>query len=244
MCNSPNTIGFIDAYNESKEAFWINVRRRSKRTGRCSIFFLAVPSGPQSALCTTLNHFLITQTTETSTSNTLTTILQDPEFRSVWAAFTQVNIPIIGDANALPLIRKFELEGSWRHDQYSDVGGTSNPKAAFNWLVSEDIGLTLRGSWGTSFRAPSFGEFSLISNVAWNAGVFPLPGWAQFQNNSIIQVTCDPATGLPPPGSGAAKLFAGGFGCNSQPEGISLNGGGKAAVVTDMRTFTNQNQQP
>jgi len=27
---------------------------------------------------------------------------------------------------------KLEFEGSWRHDQYSDVGGTSNPKVAFN----------------------------------------------------------------------------------------------------------------
>lgn len=242
MCNSPTTLAFISAYNESKEAFWIN-EKAIKADG--PLFDL--PGGTVRAAVGALydsNHFLITQTTETSTSNTLTTILQDPEFRSVWAFFTQVNVPIIGDANALPLIRKLQLEGSWRHDQYSDVGGTSNPKVAFDWLVSEDIGLTLRGSWGTSFRAPSFGEFSPISNVAWNGwGLSSAPGAAQFQNNSPIVVSCDPKTGAPPPGSGAAKLFAAGFACNSQPEGLSLNGGGKAAVLADFRTFTNQQNQ-
>ena len=242
QCNSPNTIAFIDAYNESKEAFWIN-EKAIKADG--PLFDL--PGGTVRAAVGALydsNHWLITQTTETSTSNTLTTILQDPEYRSVWAFFTQVNVPVIGDANALPLVRKFQLEGSWRHDQYSDVGGTSNPKVAFDWLVSEDIGLTLRGSWGTSFRAPSFGEFSLISNVAWNGwGLQNAGGGAAFQNNSLIHVVCDPTTHVPLPGSGAAKLFAGGFACGSQPEGISLNGGGKAAVVSDWRTFTNQSGQ-
>jgi len=155
-----------------------------------------------------------------------------------------LNVPIIGDMNALPLVRKLELEGSWRHDQYSDAGGTSNPKVAFNWELSEDLGLTLRGSWGTSFRAPNFGEFSPISNVAWNGwGLQNAPGAAAFQNNATIQIACDPATGKPPPGSGAEKLFNAGFACNSQPAGLSLNGGGKAAVDADFRKFTNTDNQ-
>jgi iron complex outermembrane receptor protein len=242
QCNSRDTIGFIDAYNESSEAFWVN-EKAIKMDG--PLFNL--PGGTVRAAVGAMydsNHFFIKQTTETSTSNTLTTILQDPEYRAIWAFFSQVNVPVIGDANALPFIRKFNLEGSWRHDQYSDVGGTSNPKVAFDWLVSEDIGLTLRGSWGTSFRAPSFGEFSLISNVAWNGwGLQGAGGGAAFQNNANIVVTCDPKTGRPAPGSGAEKLFLGGFACNSAPEGLSLNGGGKAAVVADFRTFTNQQAQ-
>jgi iron complex outermembrane receptor protein len=158
--------------------------------------------------------------------------------------FAQLNVPIVGDANALPGVRKLELEGSWRHDQYSDVGGTSNPKVGINWTVSEDIGLTLHGAWGTSFRAPNFGEFSPISNVAWNGwGLQNAGGGAQFNNNATIQVACDPATGKPPPGSGAEKLFNAGFACNSQPAGLSLNGGGKAAVDAHFRFYTNQANQ-
>ena len=57
--------------------------------------------------------------------------------------------------------------------------------------AARKLGLTVRGSWGTSFRAPSFGEFSPISNVAWN-------GWglqnstAPFPNNANIVISCDP----------------------------------------------------
>src|SRR4029079_8410690 len=104
----------------------------------------------------------------------------------------------------------------------------------------EDLGLTFRGSWGTSFRAPNFGEFSPISNVAWNGWGLPsASGGAAFQNNANIVISCDPAAGKPPPGSGAEKLFKAGFACNSEPAGISLNGGGKAAVDASWRKYFN-----
>src|SRR5262249_28764631 len=136
--------------------------------------------------------FLIQSNTATGTSNPTMSLLRDPESRQVWAAFAQLNVAINGDKNAWPGIRKLELEASWRHDQYSDVNGTSNRKLAFNWEISEDLGLTLRGSWGTSFRAPNFGEFSPISNVAWNGwGLQNAPGAAAFQNNATIQIACD-----------------------------------------------------
>src|SRR5262249_42456638 len=107
------------------------------------------------------------ETFDNTGSNTLILPkLSDAIHRQVWAVFSQINIPLIGDNNKLPLVAKFDLEGSWRHDQYSDFGGTSNPKVAFNWLVDQDVGLTIRGSWGTSFRAPGFGETSTLANNA------------------------------------------------------------------------------
>ena len=48
-----------------------------------------------------------------------------------------------------------------RHDVYSDVGKTTNPKFGVNW--SPVRGLLLRGSYGTSFRAP------LISQIYGNS---------------------------------------------------------------------------
>ena len=76
-----------------------------------------------------------------------------------WAAFVQLNIPLVGEANALPLVRQLDIEASWRHDQYSgDIGGTSNPKVGFNWTLSRDAGVIIRGDLGTSFRAPNFSE--------------------------------------------------------------------------------------
>lgn len=43
-----------------------------------------------------------------------------------------------------------------RYDRYSDFGNTFNPRVGFNWEIKE--GYILRYSFGTAFRAPTFGE--------------------------------------------------------------------------------------
>ena len=133
----------------------------------------------------------VTQFDNTGAPTLQAPLLTDALHRADWAAFTQLNIPIVGDANQLPLIRRLEIEGSWRHDQYSDVGGISVPKIAFNWMVSEDIGLTLRGSWGTSFRAPGYGELSPLLNNAIAA-----QNQTALNPNSNIPVNCGSASGF------------------------------------------------
>ena len=145
------------------------------------------------------------------------TPLPDSEPYSVWAIFTQVDIPIFGDNLNIPLVRKLDLEGSWRHDQYHGTlsGGTSNPKVAFTWLINDVIGATVRGSWGTSFRFANAGEYSTVLSDA--NGTFNTPGQA------TIPIPC--TGGAPPPGSLAANLFAAGFGCGSTPGGVNWGGG-------------------
>ena len=150
----------------------------------------------------------------------------DPEPFSVWAVFAQLDIPVVSDNFNLPLVRKLDLEASWRHDQYSSPngtlsGGTSNPKIAFTWLIDEMIGATLRGSWGTSFRFANAGEFSTIASDAWGAYNFPSQGSAP--------VSCG-SGGTPNAGSTAAALFAAGFGCGSVPGGIGWAGGPQTAL--------------
>lgn len=49
-----------------------------------------------------------------------------------------------------------------RTDRYSDVGSTSNPKFGLNWAPTDD--LTVRGSYGTSFRAPGLTQIRGFSN--------------------------------------------------------------------------------
>ena len=76
--------------------------------------------------------------------------------RTVKAFFGQVNIPIVGEANALPLVQSFAIDLSARYDDYSDFGTTTNPKVAFTWGVID--GLQLRGNFGSSFNAPSLAD--------------------------------------------------------------------------------------
>jgi iron complex outermembrane receptor protein len=86
------------------------------------------------------NEFIVSNTTKNS--------------RSVAAAFAEVFVPIISEGNSLPLVQALNFDGAVRFDHYSDFGDTMNPKLGLTWTVFDD--LQTRGSWGTSFRAPTF----------------------------------------------------------------------------------------
>ncbi len=75
-------------------------------------------------------------------------------YRNVTSFYEEVNIPVIGVANALPFIQGFDIDSSSRYDHYSDMHvGTWNPKVGFQWDVID--GLKFRGSMATSFVAPA-----------------------------------------------------------------------------------------
>lgn len=74
--------------------------------------------------------------------------------RDVSAAFAEIALPIIGAANARPGLHRLELSFAGRYEDYSDFGSTFDPKVGINFLPLPN--LKLRGSWGTSFKAPSF----------------------------------------------------------------------------------------
>jgi iron complex outermembrane receptor protein len=152
-----------------------------------------------------------------SPAGTPLSVQYDSEPYSVWAGFVQVDWPIFGDNFNIPLVRKLDLETSWRHDQYNGSlkGGTSNPKVAFTWVVDQDVGATIRGSWGTSFRFANAGEYSVTLSDANGAPNFP--------GGDAIKLPCAGAS--PTAGSLAAGLFAAGFACGSQPGGINWAGG-------------------
>lgn len=73
--------------------------------------------------------------------------------RTIWSAFAELYLPLISDEMDIPLVQAFTVSGAVRYDDYSDVGSTTNPKISATWEVYD--ALTLRGSWGTSFRAPN-----------------------------------------------------------------------------------------
>lgn len=59
----------------------------------------------------------------------------------------------LGDGAQIPAIHKLTANLSLRHDWIEAVGGTTNPHFALSWQpISEAF--MLRGSYGTSFRAP------------------------------------------------------------------------------------------
>lgn len=72
--------------------------------------------------------------------------------RQASALFGEIYIPLFTEANALPGLQRLELSASVRYDHYDDFGDTTNPKIGATW--SPILGVSVHGSWGTSFKAP------------------------------------------------------------------------------------------
>jgi iron complex outermembrane recepter protein len=67
-------------------------------------------------------------------------------------AYGETIVPIFGDHFSFPGVRRLELSFAYRIDSYSNFGASSNPKWGWTWEPTP--GLTLRGTQGTSFKAP------------------------------------------------------------------------------------------
>lgn len=77
--------------------------------------------------------------------------------RDVDALFAEVNVPLVGVQNARAGLRRLDLIAAVRHEEYSDFGSTTDPK--FGVVYSPVTGLDVRGTYGTSFRAPYLAQF-------------------------------------------------------------------------------------
>lgn len=153
------------------------------------------------------------------------TNLQEYETREVYSTFAQLDVPIIGDNNKLPLVERAEVQAAVRYDHYNDFGGTTNPKIAGDWVVAD--GLKLEGSWGTSFRVPSFQEAGFVSGTL----IQPINQLAGGGSNNIG--TC-PKTGVAAvPGSAAALIDPNCSIANQFLGGIRLGNG--AAIADAVR---------
>jgi len=115
--------------------------------------------------------------------------LNDPESNRLIIAGTSGgdNIDNVGrDITSLyaetviPLLSSLELNLAVRYDDYSDFGGTTNPKGSIAWRPLDN--LLIRASYGTGFRAPDMQELfgnqsesfpSAIDVVGCASGVSP-----------------------------------------------------------------------
>lgn len=77
-----------------------------------------------------------------------------PDKRIVKAFYGEIAIPLFNAGESFP--GKLDLSAAGRYEDYSDVGDTANPKLGARWEPLP--GLTLRASYGRSFRAPFFDE--------------------------------------------------------------------------------------
>jgi|HigsolmetaAR204D_1030405.scaffolds.fasta_scaffold00488_2 Outer membrane receptor for ferrienterochelin and colicins len=71
--------------------------------------------------------------------------------RDVTAVFAEAYVPLVRHGE-----QSVDLSIAGRYEEYSDFGDTFNPKIGLSWRPSQSV--ALRGSWGTSFRAPGLAE--------------------------------------------------------------------------------------
>jgi outer membrane receptor protein involved in Fe transport len=240
QCNSPLTEAYVTGIRKFDEKFWIN-EKGAKFDGP----LVDVPAGQVKAAAgftySTFN-FNFRTLDSTQSSSLLVPIVNDTILRHVWAGFVQVNAPIVGDTNKFLGVEKLNLEVSWRHDQYDDFGGTSNPKVAIDWSPID--WWTFRFAWGTNFRAPAAGERSILANNAIAEQNDPLGV------NAPIVFSCTPEAGsgaqrLTNPGGGLIGVpfnpgdCAGGKGSTLQPVGMSFLGGAGSPVAAGWRNILN-----
>ena len=79
------------------------------------------------------------------------------EGRTDLNAYGEVIVPIFGEHFSFPGAHRLELSFADRIDSYSHFGAPSNQK--WGWMWEPTPGLTLRGTQGTSFKAPLISQF-------------------------------------------------------------------------------------
>lgn len=75
--------------------------------------------------------------------------------RNVASAYTEVLVPIVGDANRLPLVQALELRAAVRYERYSGFDALK-PGVGLAWRPTS--WLLLRASYNEGFRAPTVVE--------------------------------------------------------------------------------------
>ncbi|MBX3480040.1 MAG: TonB-dependent receptor [Caulobacter sp.] len=130
---------------------------------------------------------------------------------SVYETFGELEIPIL---KGLPGIESLDAQVSGRYTDYDSYGSGSTYKLGLNWQITPSW--RIRGSKGTSFRAPALYELYLANQTSFtNQGAVDPCGTYEDNPNPLIQANCA-AAGVPigyiPTGSSVLVTTGGGAG--------------------------------
>lgn len=105
--------------------------------------------------------------------------------RDAIAGYGELYFPFVGPESNIPGVRRLTVSLAGRYERYSDFGSTFNPKVGADWEVID--GFKLRGTYGTSFRAPELFELSTtVFPLAPAAYLLPDPASPSGQSGIVI----------------------------------------------------------
>jgi iron complex outermembrane recepter protein len=104
--------------------------------------------------------------------------------RNVGSGFGQIDLPVFGPDNAVPMLHSLNLSAAVRYDHYSDFGSTTNPKYGLSWDPVD--GISFRASYGHSFHAPQLSDLDAVDSRAIFFPSFPLVPPGSGPLNTIV----------------------------------------------------------
>lgn len=129
-------------------------------------------------------------------SPALSYALQDPFTRTINAAFAEVAVPLLGEAQDLPLVHRLEVRGAIRHEDFSDIGGHASPSVSVLFQPVE--WMTLRANRSEGFKAPKLYDllspyYDTTTNILERYGYYD-----PYRGNEAVFGTYDLSTGGQP----------------------------------------------
>jgi outer membrane receptor protein involved in Fe transport len=85
--------------------------------------------------------------------------------RSVDAYYAEVNIPLAGGDFTAPALQQLDLGLAVRHEEFSDFGNATVPRATLRWKPLADTDLLVRASYSESFYAPNLPDLTPQGDV-------------------------------------------------------------------------------
>jgi iron complex outermembrane receptor protein len=81
--------------------------------------------------------------------------------RTVRSVYAETQVPLVGQAQGVPLVHRIDLSLALRSDDYSDFGRSTNPRVGLDWTVVP--GSKVYASFGKAFRAPTLGDLDPVN---------------------------------------------------------------------------------
>lgn len=103
--------------------------------------------------------------------------------RRYTAVYVEGQLPIFGNAFTMPGVASLGLDVAARYENIQSVGSTTDPTVSVRWEPIKNV-VALRGSYGTSFRAPPLTALNAPTTTSVYAGTNPVTG--QSQNYVVI----------------------------------------------------------
>ncbi|MBS0296722.1 MAG: TonB-dependent receptor [Proteobacteria bacterium] len=111
---------------------------------------------------------------------------------AVKEVFAEVDVPLL---KGMPIVKSLNLQASGRYTDYDSYGSNTTYKVGLDWQINS--WLRLRGTKGTSFRAPALYELFLANQTGFQGqtAVDPCIQWDQ-SSNANLKANCQ-AAGVP-----------------------------------------------